>query len=72
MRKGKKSLFFALDCIGFRALIFFDLVKYHMEVTITVPSRKNNLRAYFSASIQAIPRNDLRGFLSYDVFKLSF
>ena len=26
----------------------------------------------FSASIQAIPRNDLRGFLSFDVFKLSF
>ena len=31
-----------------------------------------HFRAYFSASIQAIPRNDLRGFLSFDVFKLSF
>ena len=32
-----------LHYCGFRALIFFDLVKYHMEVTVTVPSKKNNL-----------------------------
>ena len=29
-------------------------------------------RAFFSASIQAFPRNDLRGFLSFDVLKLRF
>ena len=41
--KMQKSILFAGDRIGFRALIFFDLVKYHMEVTITVPSKNNNL-----------------------------
>ena len=41
MRICKKSPF--LHYRGIRALIFFDLVKYHMEVTVTVPSKKNNL-----------------------------
>ena len=57
--KMQKSILFAGDCIGFRALIFFDLVKYHMEVRITEPSKKNNLNHLNNESGKCNMINDM-------------